>query len=284
MPVAPETTNTATMEPAAEMLGEAVANVQKNLSAPDSMEAAGEVIDGAAMKQEQVIRTIIFLDWDDTLLCSSVLAARGIKLDTDMEGATDLLRQLDELSTSIINVIEVALSQGEVHIVTNGETGWVELSCAKFVPRVQPLLEKLTVLSARSTFESLCPDSPMKWKFHAFQESLAQLYQDQECLKNILSFGDSHAEREAIRSVTKGLPNTRCKSIKFAERPSIEQLQRQLELVTSCFQYIKSHEEDLDLCMSLSVTPDNAANDNKDQAQQVQTSQMSDIAPAEVTA
>lgn len=138
--------------------------------------------------------------------------------------------------------------------MTNGETGWVQLSAQKFLPRVVPILEKMRILSARSTFESMYPDSPMKWKFHAFQESLQNLYAGPDCKKNVLSFGDSHAEREAIRAVTKGLPNTRTKSIKFAERPSIEQLQRQLELVGNCFQYINNHEEDLDLCMSLSVT------------------------------
>lgn len=199
-------------------------------------------------------KTIIFLDWDDTLLCSSVLSSNGIKLDTNLTGYPDLLRQLDELSTSVINILNAAASYGEVHIVTNGETGWVQLSAQKFVPRVVPLLEKCRVLSARSTFEDRFPDSPMQWKFQAFQQNLAEVYSGPEdCIKNVLSFGDSHAEREAIRAVTRGLPYTRTKSIKFAERPSIEQLQRQLELVVNCFQYINNHEEDLDLCMSLSV-------------------------------
>lgn len=201
-------------------------------------------------------KTIIFLDWDDTLLCSSVLSGQGIKLDSEMETIpVELLSQLDELGDSVINVLTVAMSHGEVHIVTNGETGWVQLSAQKFLPAVVPLLEKVRVVSARSTFETIFPDSPMKWKFHAFQESLAALYSDPDCTKNVLSFGDSHAEREAIRAVTRGLPNTRTKSIKFAERPTIEQLQRQLELVSNCFPYISNHEEDLDLCMSLSVTP-----------------------------
>lgn len=200
-------------------------------------------------------KTIIFLDWDDTLLCSSVLSGNGIKLDSNLEGSTELLRQLDELSTSIINILNVARTYGEVHIVTNGETGWVQLSAQKFVPRVVPQLESMTIISARSTYENRFPDSPMQWKFHAFQQSLVELYSDPNCIKNVISFGDSHAEREAIRSVTRGLPYTRTKSIKFAERPSIEQLQRQLELVGNCFQYINNHEEDLDLCMSLSVAP-----------------------------
>jgi len=240
MPIAPEVVNT---QVEAENVSEELAVKKSDNSTP------------------QETKTIIFLDWDDTLLCSSVLSGQGIKLDSNLDGATELLRNLDELSTSVINVLNVAQTYGEVHIVTNGETGWVQLSAQKFVPRVVPYLEKIRILSARSTFESMFPDSPMKWKFHAFQESLGHLYTNQECLKNVLSFGDSHAEREAIRAVTRGLPNTRTKSIKFAERPSIEQLQRQLELVGNCFQYINNHEEDLDLCMSLSVTPNDQPKD-----------------------
>jgi len=217
-------------------------------------------------------RTLIFLDWDDTLLCSSVLSGQGIKLDSCMDGFHDLKQQLDELSTSIINVINIARTYGEVHIVTNGETGWVELSAQKFVPRVVPYLEQMRVMSARSTFESLHPDSPMKWKYHAFHESLETFYGNDHVIRNVLSFGDSHAEREAIRAVTRDRPHFRTKSIKFAERPSIEQLQRQLELVGNCFQYISTHEEDLDLCMSLSVTT--PADQQQQQQQQVNGSEV----------
>lgn len=221
-------------------------------------DAADLLVDDFVSLKENVpppTRTIIFMDWDDTLLCSSVLANQGIKLDSDMENAGELMAQLEELADSVISVLNVALTYGSVYIVTNGETGWVQLSAQKFLPSVVPMLEKLRVLSARSTFEAMFPDSPMKWKFHAFQESLNQEYADSHCFRNVLSFGDSHAEREAVRLVTRGHPTTRTKSIKFAERPTIEQLQRQLELVSNCFQYISSHEEDLDLCMSLSVTP-----------------------------
>ena len=56
-------------------------------------------------------------------------ACQGIKLDSDMETIpVELLSQLDELGDSVINVLTVAMSHGEVHIVTNGETGWVQLS------------------------------------------------------------------------------------------------------------------------------------------------------------
>jgi len=94
------------------------------------------------------------------------------------------------------------------------------------------------------------PDSPVKWKFCAFQE---KLFSENKSPKNVISFGDSHVEREAVRAVTRGLPNTKTKSVKFAEKPSMEQLRRQLELVTNCFQYIFGHEGDLDLQLTVTV-------------------------------
>jgi hypothetical protein len=142
---------------------------------------------------------------------------------------------------------------GDVHVVTNAETGWVQLSAKKFLPGVLPLLDEVSVLSARSAYEAMFPESPLKWKFYAFREKLGELFTKAHA-KNIISFGDSHVEREAVRAVTRGLPNTKTKSVKFAEKPSMEQLRRQLELVTNCFQYIHSHDGDLDLQLTVTKT------------------------------
>jgi hypothetical protein len=194
--------------------------------------------------------TVIFVDWDDTLLCSSFLSGAGYRLDSVMEGTSTLDKELKDLEASVISLLRLAMSFGDVHVVTNAETGWVQLSAKKFLPGVVPLLDRIKVLSARSTYESMFPDSPIKWKFCAFQE---RLNTDSKSPKNVISFGDSHVEREAIRAVTRGLPNTKTKSVKFAEKPSMEQLRRQLELVVNCFQYIHGHESDLDLQLTVTV-------------------------------
>jgi hypothetical protein len=204
----------------------------------------------------EVKKTVIFWDWDDTLLCSSFLSSEGYRLDSDMTDADPaLLHQLKELECSIIKVLEISLQKAETVIITNAETGWVQLSAQKFVPGVLPLLDKIRVVSARSTYESSFPDSPLKWKYCAFQDSLGGILQQTELEKHVISFGDSHVEREAVRAVTKNVENTLTKSIKFAERPTIEQLQRQVELATECFSYIHGHDGELDLCMSLSMVP-----------------------------
>jgi hypothetical protein len=218
--------------------------------------------------------TVIMFDWDDTLLASSFLSARGYRVDcvespavlSDPSDAAQLKAQ----EQCVVALITLALSYGNVNIVTNAETGWVELSAQKFMPAVLPLLSRVTVLSARSTFEPAHPEAPLKWKYYAFHERLRSSFGDDcmnaraaeadiaslaagEMKKNIVSFGDSHVEREAIRAVTRGVPGWRCKSVKFAERPTVEQLRRQLELVSNCFQYITTHPADLDLQLTVTL-------------------------------
>jgi len=145
------------------------------------------------------------------------------------------------------------MQYGEVHVITNAETGWVQLSAQKFIPSVVPLLQRVKVVSARSTYEQTFPDSPLKWKYYAMHEKLSGLFQQTNVEKNIISFGDSHVEREAVRAVTRGATQTLTKSVKFAERPSMEQLRRQIELVTNCFAYIHNHQGDLDLQLTVTV-------------------------------
>jgi len=206
---------------------------------------------GAVKEQQNLpteIRTIIFLDWDDTLLCSTVLSQAGVKLNSDFTVPVyeTLRAQLEVLSDTIVKLLETALLCGEVHVVTNGETGWVEMSAQKFVPRVLPLLEKVQVVSARSTYEQQFPNDPMKWKFQAFGRQLGPLFIS-ECVRNVLSFGDSHSERQAIRALTKDLPYTLCKSIKFIERPTVQQLLSQLQVALSSLEALCVHDGHLDL-------------------------------------
>jgi hypothetical protein len=205
--------------------------------------------------------TVIIFDWDDTLLSSSYLSSRGYRLDSDSSKLIDVDNGLRELEQSIISVLSSALNySNNVYIITNAETGWVQLSAQKFIPAVLPILNRITILSARSTFESRYPESPLKWKFYAFQEKLQPLFNNNKKYKNILSFGDSHVEREAVRAVTRGAPNTNTKSVKFAERPSIEQLRRQIELVNNCFTYIHNHQGDLDLQLTVTINNNNTNN------------------------
>jgi len=209
--------------------------------------------------------TVIMFDWDDTLLASSFLAAAGYRLDTVEAATPEVDAQLRALENCVCSLLTLALRYGHVNIVTNAETGWVQLSAQKFMPAVVPLLSRVNVISARSTFESAHPEQPLKWKYFAFALRLSAVFgtgapgaawgsaSSESNSKNVVSFGDSHVEREAIRAITRGVSGCRTKSVKFAERPTPEQLRRQLELVTNCFHYIHNHDADLDLQLTVTL-------------------------------
>jgi len=217
--------------------------------------------------QSSTTETTIIFDWDDTLLSSSWLAQNGLRLDEPSLVPHEARVQLDVLQDSVISLLQRAMTFGTCIIITNAETGWVELSCKKFLPRVQPLISKLRVLSARSTFESRFPDSPSDWKVQAFSQEIHAAYAGRkgEQRRNLISFGDSIHERAAIHKVTQLMVaqnssktgndavKINVKSVKFVERPTLEQLKRQIDLVTNCFGEVVGHAGNLDLMLTISL-------------------------------
>jgi len=193
--------------------------------------------------------TCIIFDWDDTLLSSSWLAQNDLTLDSVIP--VQYSDQLRELEKSVTLVLERALVCGKVIIITNSESGWVDLSCQKFIPSILPLLSRIKIISARSIFESIFSE-PVDWKIHAFSDEISAVYSDKEIIrKNIISFGDSVQERIALFKVCHEHKCLNPKSIKFVERPSLEQLKRQLDLVTGNFFEICKKKNSLDLMLTI---------------------------------
>lgn len=197
--------------------------------------------------------TLILFDWDDTLLASTHLANSNYRLDEPDVLPEAVVQQLSLLEDAVIEMLDLAATMGTVCIITNAETGWVELSCKKFLPRVMAHVERLPVFSARSTYEPAFPSLPSKWKLEAFSHRIGQLCEETSpaLAKNVISLGDSHAEREAVRTVTRDLPSVIAKSVKFVERPTLEQLMRQLQLVVRVFPMICDMRRDLDLALTV---------------------------------
>merc|ERR1712070_411570 len=90
--------------------------------------------------------------------------------------------ELNMVARHVIKTLRRARRLGHVIIVTNAEKGWVELTCAKFLPEVFPHLEGIKVISARSAFEHVQPPSPVQWKWLTFHQEIAAFYQMQERL------------------------------------------------------------------------------------------------------
>jgi len=199
-------------------------------------------------------RTILIFDWDDTVCPSSWIQEQGLTLDETSEVSAEQGVALDAFAARARRTLTEARLFGLVVLVTNAETGWIEMSCQKFMPSLLPALHDVRILSARSTYEVEGVDSPFQWKFLAFEHEIrgftACFAPEQQ--KSIVSFGDSAHEREALIRVTEQLPNCSMKSVKFVERPSLHQLCKEHELLQRVLGDIVCYGRNLDLCVRCS--------------------------------
>lgn len=192
--------------------------------------------------------TIIIFDWDDTFLPSSWVQEQGLALQSAVPLEEWQELELKELARYAIETLRVAKRLGTVVLVTNAERGWIELSCTRFLPTLLPLLEGLKLVSARTLYESARCPTPCEWKIAAFSCELDRVFgRSDDRRKNILSIGDSTHEREAVLVATAPLKNCRTKSLKFVERPKLDQLCRQHLLMASCLRRIVHHDGNLDV-------------------------------------
>ena len=90
---------------------------------------------------------------------------------------------LDEISEQLCDLLDLAVSLGQVVIVTNAETGWIELSCQAWLPKVysRVMQPHVKLVSARSKYEGKVgrsggPGSPAGWKAAAFSDVVADFY------------------------------------------------------------------------------------------------------------
>lgn len=198
--------------------------------------------------------TILIFDWDDTVLPSTWISEQGLTLCEDSVPTATHMALLDKVAERAAQTLAVAKRYGKVVLVTNAERGWIELSCQKFLPSLYQSLADVKIFSARSTYEHKGVASPFEWKYLAFESEIRGFYESftSDRRKNVISFGDSAHEREALIRVTERMQNVHTKSLKFVERPEVEQLLKEHELITGCFRYIVHHDGNLDMCIRCS--------------------------------
>ncbi|KAG1686214.1 hypothetical protein DVH05_007096 [Phytophthora capsici] len=219
-----------------------------------------------AVEQPLAPAPLIILDWDDTILPNTHLAKLGFSSeDEDFEVPEDCMPTLEELAKEVENFLTACLKICTCYIVTNGLAGWVERSCQRFLPNAVPLVEQMTIISARSNFESLYPDRPIEWKIAVYRDLFAKrgfmqelpvethgvyVQQQEREPQQVIALGDSQIDRCAIQYVARRTPNTQLKSIKLLDNPSMTQLQKQLNLLGVFLVQLSGHDEALDLELS----------------------------------
>ncbi len=180
-------------------------------------------------------KTLIILDWDDTLFPTSWITKHGINLLIPVirEKYMVFFSQLDMLLHSLLSKL---LKCGTVVIVTNAMIKWVVIS-SYILPNTQRLIkENIKIVSARDDHSDKHPGQMGIWKKKTFEQLVLEHFLDHYQVQNIISVGDAEYEfRALINLYNKHGPESGTKrllkSVRLMANPSFELLIDQLKVL-----------------------------------------------------
>ena len=181
--------------------------------------------------------SIIIFDWDDTLLPTSFLVSKGI-LTPYMKLSKYETQKILELEELILQLLALAVDKGNVYIITNADKCWVEYSSKLIYPRIKNILQKIKIISAKNKYQEIYPGDSRKWKIKAFVNLTTEL--NVKKITNIICSGDSVFEIEAGKILASKFTKAFIKTIKFKEKPELEEVYKQILLVKLQFNTIHS--------------------------------------------
>ena len=186
--------------------------------------------------------SIIIFDWDDTLFCTSYLENKyNISINENIKISENEKLNLLKLEEKVFKILHLAINSGDTYIVTNSCEGWVNYVTNIFYPLVYKFLinsNKIKIISARKLYENEYPNNQSIWKLATFI-NISKLY-NKNVLTNIMCFGDSNLEIEAINRISPLFKESYIKAIMFMQNPNILQLNKQLKLCLNEFTKIHS--------------------------------------------
>eukprot|EP00929_Paragymnodinium_shiwhaense_P000846 TRINITY_DN101051_c0_g1_i1.p1 TRINITY_DN101051_c0_g1~~TRINITY_DN101051_c0_g1_i1.p1 ORF type:complete len:320 (-),score=73.31 TRINITY_DN101051_c0_g1_i1:160-1119(-) len=107
--------------------------------------------------------TQIIFDWDDTLMCSSVIKT----------GQNIALEDRRRLQDVVVQLLRASIELGDTTIVTNATLTWVQ-STASMLPEVAATLNSVRLVSARDIYEAKWPGQSCMWKVNTFRDLLVR--------------------------------------------------------------------------------------------------------------
>mmetsp|Transcript_87073 Transcript_87073/g.198742 ORF Transcript_87073/g.198742 Transcript_87073/m.198742 type:complete len:223 (+) Transcript_87073:115-783(+) len=197
---------------------------------------------------------LIIFDWDDTLFPTSALAELGYDLSGPApEAGSRLAEVLSEHARETWATLELASQFGTPMIITAAEEGWVQQTCAKYMPSVLAALHGpdswVRVVSARSTYEPLGFEGSFEWKKRAFAAAARRHYgKALGCKRHIVSIGDAEYERMAVQATAAEL-GLLSKSLKLLTAPSFARITEESGLMRQTLDHLVNHHDELDLQM-----------------------------------
>ena len=174
--------------------------------------------------------SMIFFDWDDTLLCSTFLIEK--------ENKNLNKKHISQLENIVYNLLQLSLNYGDTYIITNASKNWVLYSSMIYFPKIIQLFNKIKIISARDAYEKNFPNNNKFWKLAVFMD-ITNLY-NKNLITNIISIGDSLIENEAAFKLSSIFSECYIKTIKIQEESKPELLLKQLKLILKQFNFFHS--------------------------------------------
>ena len=177
-------------------------------------------------------KTLIILDWDDTLFPTSWISKNNINLldQTVQNKYIVFFSRLDNLLYQMINTM---IKFGKVIIITNATKKWIQIS-SEMLPHTQKIINRyITVISAKDTHEKDYPMQSNIWKKISFRETITEHFKNHK-YQNIISVGDAEHEFNAMTDLYDIMSLTKkrlLKTVRFMRDPSFENLIDQLEVL-----------------------------------------------------
>lgn len=189
-------------------------------------------------------KTVVMFDWDDTWFATTHILNAKIDMTqiNDIKDISDekTREHIIDIEKMMIGILEKYKESAKFYIVTNASMTWITL-CLICYPNLAKIVgEKVQILSAKDRYAECFPEDFVKWKHFLYTEIVHY-----ENADHIIGFGDSIVDREAIKLLKKS--DIMVKSIKLVDKPTSEQIVKQITLLVNCFDYIYSQKEDLDL-------------------------------------
>ena len=151
------------------------------------------------------------------------------------------------MDENVSNLLKYTLQKGLVFIITNAGPGWVEYSSSAFLPLTAKILQNIKIISAKGLYSKNYPGDPRQWKIKAFKYVIESNNINKKLITNIISFGDSIIDLEAIETLKNIFCNAYIKIIKFKENPHPIQLEKQIFIINSQIDYITNKLKNLTL-------------------------------------
>jgi hypothetical protein len=170
-------------------------------------------------------RTLIILDWDDTLFPTTWVTTNDIDIKNLQNSSNkNILTYFIQVDNELEHLLKILLRCGHVAIITNAMLNWINIS-STILPKTSRLLsdksQNIEIISARASYQSLSKD-PMDWKKHAFKDIIKN--NKFRKVNNIISVGDAEYEYKALINLYDNCKEQKnyklLKSVKFVKYPS----------------------------------------------------------------